>query len=252
MPAPGAVLFLRGRLAAIMLASMMPAMGTAQGPGTPTIAGGLSVAPIQLSLNSIARSVSTIVSNPGDEPLTVQVRLFRWTMHGEEEVYTPPSDAGFSPPLFRLEPHATQAVRIVAKVPPGTVERSYRLVVDQLPLADAPGQLQLPVRMVLPVFVEPTAGISRSPVLQWSARYDTRNQQVTLSVSNRGAVHARVVGLSVEAGGKTTVVAAGLAGYALAGEEREWSYKAGSVPDTLTITANIGAAPVRAAVPVTR
>lgn len=214
--------------------------------------GGLAVAPVQLALTSASRSVSTVVSNYGATPVTVQVRLYSWTMHGEDEVYGPATDAGFSPPLFRLEPHATQSVRIVAKVPPGPIERSYRLIVDQLPLAAGAGQLQLPVRMVLPVFVEPAAVVSRTPALEWSAHQDAQTKRISIGVSNRGAVHVRLVDLVAQDGIRSTVVAPGLAGYALAGQERQWSYKADNAPATLTITARDGAKTVRVTVPVTR
>lgn len=235
------------RPATALLLLLGPGTVGAQAPG-----GSLSVAPVQLSLTGLARSVSTIVSNPGTSPITVQVRLYRWTMKGEEEVYSPVDDAGFSPPMFRLEPRGTQSVRIVAKVPPGPVERSYRLVVDQLPLAGAAGQLQLPVRMVLPVFVEPAAGVPRSSSLEWSARQDTQTQRISISVRNRGSVHVRLVELTAQAGDKPTVVAPGLAGYALAGQERAWSYKADGSPKSVTITARDGAKLLRVLIPVTR
>lgn len=224
----------------------------AQTPRPQSTGGGLSVAPIRLMLSGTARSVSLVVSNPGDEPVTVQVRLFAWTMRGDEEVYDTATDIGFSPPLFRLAPHAAQSVRVVAKVPPGPVERSYRLIVDQLPLANAPGQLQLPVRMVLPVFVEPTADISRRPMLEWSAHQDAQSKKITIAVSNRGAVHARLADLAIHDGVNSAVVAPGLAGYALAGQQREWLYAADNLLESLDITAHEGARALRVTVPVTR
>lgn len=214
--------------------------------------GGLSVAPVQLSLADARRSVSTTVTNPGVDPITVQVRLYSWTMQGEEEVYEPAVDIGFSPPLFRLQPHAAQAVRVVAKTPPGAVERSYRLIVDQLPLANAPGQLQLPVRMVLPVFIEPAAGARRPPQLQWSARHDATSGRMVVAVVNRGTVHARIVNLSADDGHGATPIAAGLSGYALAGQTRSWSYRSRTAPDKLTITAESGTTPIRVTVAVAR
>lgn len=237
------------RSAAALLLLTETSAAVAQGSAPPA-GGGLSVAPVQLSLTDMSRSVSTVVSNPGADPITVQVRLYSWAMDGEEEVYTPATDAGFSPPLFQLAPQAAQSVRIVAKVPPGATERSYRLVVDQLPLANTPGQLQLPVRMILPVFVEPAQGVSRTTALEWGARYDPETKQVTVRAANRGTVHAKLVDLSVEDGDKSTVIAPGLAGYALAGQGREWSYHADSTPATLTIRAQDGATTLRVTVPV--
>jgi fimbrial chaperone protein len=237
------------RLGALIGIALTATVARATPPAGP---GGLTVAPVLLSLADARRSVSTIVTNPSEAPITVQVRLCSWTMKGEEEVYAPATDIGFSPPLFRLEPHATQAVRIVAKVPPGAIERSYRLIVDQLPLASAPGQLQLPVRMVLPVFIEPAAGASHLPQLQWSARYEAQSGLVTVAVANGGGVHARVVNLSADDGHGPVPVAPGLSGYALAGQTRSWSYRPKLAPDRLTITADIGTTTTRATVPVAR
>ena len=238
--------------AAVLLLLTGTNAASAQVSSPASFGGGLSVAPVQLSLTGVSRSVSTVVSNPGSNPVTVQVRLYSWTMRGDDEIYGPVTDAGFSPPLFRLAPHTSQSVRIVAKVPPGPIERSYRLIVDQLPLADAPGQLQLPVRMVLPVFVEPAPAASRAPLLEWSAHQNPQTKQITIGVSNQGSVHVRLVDLGVQDGTKSVVVAPGLAGYALAGQEREWSYQSSNTPAMLTIMAHDGAKLLRVTIPVTR
>ncbi len=224
----------------------------AQTTGSAAQGGGLSVAPVQLTLAEGTRSTSTIVSNPGNGPVTVQVRLFSWTMADNEEVYTRATDAGFSPPLFRLEAGGAQAVRVVAKASAGPVERSYRLVIDQLPLAGAPGQLQLPVRMILPVFIAPAPGVSRSQKLEWSARQDPKTNQVTVSVKNLGAVHAKFVELAVQDGGKSVMIAPGLAGYALAGQERSWTYKPTMAIKTLALTVQEGGKLLRTSVPLTQ
>lgn len=231
--------------AALSPVAAQTAGGAAQG-------GGLSVAPVQLTLAEGTRSTSTIVSNPGSGPVTVQVRLFSWTMAGDEEVYTPATDAGFSPPLFRLEAGGAQAVRVVAKAPAGPIERSYRLVIDQLPLAGAPGQLQLPVRMILPVFIAPAAGVSRVRQLDWSARHDPKTNQITIRVQNRGAVHAKLVELTVQDGDKSVVIAPGLAGYALAGQARSWSYKPTTSTGTLALTVQESGKLLRLSVPLSQ
>ena len=240
-------MFRRRLTVAAFLLSLLPVSAIAQ--GRPAGPGGLSVAPVQLALDEARRSTSTIVANPGDTPITVQVRLFSWSMAGEEEVYAPPTDMGFSPPIFKLPAHGSQAVRLVAKVPPGPTERSYRLIIDQLPVAGAAGQLQMPVRMVLPVFVKP-ASPSRPASLEWKAHYSAASKQIVLSVVNPGPVHVRLVNLAVDDGRARKVVATGLAGYALAGQRREWRFPADGRSTTLTITADTGPSPLRASVPV--
>ncbi|MEH3105810.1 MAG: fimbria/pilus periplasmic chaperone [Sphingomonas fennica] len=241
----------RALFAALSLAMPVAAV-LAQDVAIPAGGAGLAVAPVMLTLAGDARTVSTIVSNPGAASQTVQARLYAWTSRGEDEVYAPTDEIGFSPPLFKLAAGGTQAIRLVSKVAPGPVERSYRLIVDQLPLPDAPGQLQMPVRMVLPVFVAPAPGVVRVDRLEWNARFDAAAGIMRIRVENRGTIHAKITDLAVEDGGGSTPVAPGLAGYALAGQAREWSYRTAAAPQSLTIVAHSGPASIRAKVIVAR
>jgi fimbrial chaperone protein len=214
---------------------------------------GLSVAPVLLMLDGGHRATSTTITNPGTAEATVQARLYAWTTDGEEDLYAPTREIGFSPAVFRLAPQADQAVRLVTLVPPGPVERAYRLIIDQLPLAEQPGQLQMPVRMVLPVFVAPAAGVAVRPLLEWSARFDAGARRIRVTCVNRGTGHAKLVDLAYQAEGAAKVaIQPGLAGYALAGQRREWSVAAETAPARLTILAQAGNDPVHATIAVAR
>ena len=239
------------RLVAAVLLAGCGAIAFAQVPPRARPGGeGLAVAPVLLQLAGSTRTVSTMVSNPGKAPITVQARVMAWTVAGGEDVYTPTRDIGLSPPLFRLAPGATQAVRLVSLIAPGSVERSYRLIIDQLPIEDAPGQLQMPVRMVLPMFVAPGPGIRSEPQLNWSARYDPAAGKLFLTASNTGTAHARILDLGYEADGAVVPVASGLAGYALPGMTREWGLAASHMPETITIVATADRGKVRATIAV--
>jgi len=245
--------FRRGRhgIAAMLLSMMPAAVGAVDAPRAPQGATGLSVAPVLLLLGDRNRAVSTIVSNPGTTEATVQARLYAWSTKGEEDLYAPTRAIGFSPAVFRLAPGAQQAVRLVALAPAGPVEQAYRLVIDQLPLAETPGQLQMPVRMVLPVFVAPVGGEAGTPRLEWSARFDAAARRIRVTCVNHGTGHAKLVDLAYRTGDAPAVpIQSGLAGYALAGQTREWSVAGETAPRTFIIVATAGAHSVRATVAV--
>ena len=215
---------------------------------------GLAVAPVSLALAARDRTAATTVTNASRRPITVQVRLFRWTTAGDDDVYVPSEDVDFSPAVFRLAPGAQQKVRLLASGPAPDREGAYRLFVDQLPVAGE-GGLQLPIRMVLPVFMapaRPTPGATAGPAaLSWSAAYDAAHRTVRLAVANAGGAHQRIVDLAYAAGGRSGAIRRGLAGYALAGQTRSWIFAlpaspaAGPPPRTLTITGRLDSAPLR-------
>lgn len=196
-------------------------------PEAALASGGLSVSPITLEFGGGAAKVIE-VSNPGDAPTDVQIRLFAWANAGTEDRHTPSADIAFSPPMFRLAPGARQVVRLAAQNP-GDKEQAYRLFVDQLPSATPQNGVQMPVRMVLPLFVEPKAADLRGaekPIgaLTWRVAFDPANRKARLTATNDGPRRVRLEHLAFVRDGKPQVIAKGLAGYVLAGQARVWDF----------------------------
>lgn len=188
-------------------------------------AGSLSVSPVTLGFAQGQKAVTATVSNPGEDRVRVQVRLFRWSSAGDGETYTPTGDIGFSPPMFELAAGGRQVVRLMLRsAAPVEREAGYRLIVDQLPEPDKPG-LQMPLRMILPVFVSPKSGGSGK--LIWSLGTDEDGARV-LTATNTGQRRVKLFDLAYADAGGAHVLQPGLAGYVLAGESRTWRVPPGS------------------------
>jgi len=204
-------------------------------------AGALSVSPVMLDMSSARPTKTLEVSNPGDQPVNVQLRVFAWSGGGVDEQYAATQDIGFSPPMFQLAPGARQVVRLAARVTP-TREMSYRLFVDQIEVAPKEGGVSMPVRMALPVFLSPEG--LRTTAVQWRVQQDAEGS--LLVASNSGTRRLRVTDLRVEGAQGEQVIERGLAGYVLAGQERAWRLKSTASSGKLLVKAASDQGEIRA------
>ena len=231
-------------LALVALAAAAPAQA----------AGMLGVSPITMEFAG-KKAISVEITNPGDEEVSVQLRVFSWRTDVDGDHYEPSEDIGLSPPIFDLQPKGRQVVRMVLLTPPDeTREKAYRLFVDQLPRAEAAG-VQMPVRMVMPMFVEPqrSGGAKFRPAapsngaLQWSVARSASGETV-ITALNSGARRVRLVNLGYVTDGKPQPIQQGLAGYVLAGERRGWNVPQGMGAGPVEVTAQSEHGEVRATV----
>lgn len=121
-------------------------------------AASLRVAPIDLDVPSGTKLTTLHVWNTDKVPVRVQVRVFRWTKNGKDDVLTPTKDVVASPPIGTLKPGSENLVRIVrvATTPVGKHE-NYRVLVDQLPdpKDQKAGVVSIVVRHAIPLYFEP-------------------------------------------------------------------------------------------------
>jgi fimbrial chaperone protein len=184
-------------------------------------AGGITISQTTVVFRSGEDARTLTLLDPGAAAVRVQARLFRWHGGGTDDVYAPTRDIGFSPAIFTLEPGGAQVLRLVVLAPRAPRETAYRLFIDELPPPARAGSIALPIRLVLPVFVEGTRPAD-APALAWSA--SRRNGLVTLTAVNTGGTRVRVSDLGYRDGERRRTIIAGLAGYVLAGEQRMWSF----------------------------
>ncbi|VVD63990.1 fimbrial biogenesis chaperone [Pandoraea anhela] len=211
----------------------------------------LQVSPVIVNILPSQPATTLTLGNSGDLPIHGQLRLYAWTQRNGDNVLTPTQALIASPPILRIEPGERQIVRLVhvARKPDGN-EQSYRLLVDELPSAEATPSdgVSIRLRYSLPVFVQTSH--SRAP----SLHFDVRMAQGELEVRNDGERHAQLGATRVlDASGRSVELTRGLLGYVLAGQSRRFAVRwpAGAPPVApFTVESRIDAVPMRFAADV--
>jgi fimbrial chaperone protein len=165
-----------------LLFSALPVMANA--PSTI-----LDVAPTTLELKPGAAGLF-FVTNHGARAVTVQIEAADWRQENGRDITAPSQDLLASPPLAHIAPGARQSVRVMAR-PAGEGERAYRLLVSELPDAEAQGEgVHVLLQFSVPVFVrhDPHA----TPHLSWSAR------QGRLIAANTGAQTVKLDSVAID------------------------------------------------------
>jgi fimbrial chaperone protein len=198
----------------------------------------LQVSPISLQFAAAEQAQGLWLSNTGTQPLRAQVRVQRWFQGNDGDQLEAARDLVASPPSLEIAPGQRQLVRIVRPQPATAAqERSYRLIVDELPAGSgsalnsqplaAPAQgLQFLLRYSIPVFVAPqgpAAPVPKQSDLRSLSAQLTVGAQTHLSVANAGARRVRISQLVYEdSQGRRVMLVAGLLGYVLAGQQMRW------------------------------
>lgn len=224
----------------------------AAAPASLARAGGvLGVAPILVEFEGGATAAVVYVKNDGDVALSVQVRVMAWRNEGDEERYAPTQDVAFSPGQFTVPPGGRQVVRLALQTPAGPTERSYRLVVDQLPSTGPSTSVRMPVRMLVPVFAPPAGNVAIGPqTLAWTGVVERATHIATLRAANAGLRHVRLAELTWRAEGQDHVIAPGLAGYVLAASEWSCRFHVIGEPSVIDLTATTERGALHASVPL--
>ena len=183
-------------------------------------AAGLQVNPTSLSLPAKQRAGIFTLGNKGTEPLTAQVRVFRWEQDANGGEVLKPTDAVIaSPPMVKMEAGAQQQFRVMRVKPSDKqTEEAYRLIVNELPAPDAKPQkgIQLVMRYSLPLFVNVQNNAEAK--LNWRAEKNA-NGKTVLVAENSGTAHAQLsnINLQTASAKEPLTLAGGLAGYVLPG-----------------------------------
>lgn len=193
----------------------------------PALAGEFSVNPVRLDLGPTARSGALEVRNEGEHPLGFQVRAKEWTQDPQgRDHYLDTADLVFFPKIMTVEPRQERVVRVGVKRPAGTVEKAYRLYIEELPgnarAGEAKGaQIHLLIRFGAPVFVAP---LKPEDGLQLP-HVDLTRGEVSLSATNTGNRHQVVQGIrlkGLDAAGKEVYAVSLADRYLLAGATKTY------------------------------
>jgi fimbrial chaperone protein len=176
----------------------------------------IRVAPVMLEPLPGANSTTLTLINEEEKPVSVQVRVMRWTQENGKDVLTPTTNVVASPPLVQLKPDQHYLIRVVrTDKSRAAQEEAYRLLVDEVPdPANArPGAVAMVVRQSIPVFF--AAEDHRVSIVDWSIA--PNGDKAELVATNRGTRRLRLSDIVIEAHDGPVYQQAGLVGYILPG-----------------------------------
>ena len=183
-----------------------------------------SVSPLRVYMNA-NEGISVIrVGNPSNKPVTFRLEAFTWADSKAFNELQPTTDLLAVPPVFEVDAGESQVIRIAMRdsveFPDGVAERTYRLVLNQVPTAVGKREgVSFAYRINMPLFV---ASPSAKPQAIWSVNKDDSDRPL-LTLANEGNAHIQVDNLQLT-DGETEAKIFNLksGGYIFAGERRSW------------------------------
>lgn len=127
------------------------------------------------------------IANRGTGDTLLQLSVMSWSQDASGDVLTPTRDVLANPGVFLLKGGDEQVARFALRSPWDIKERSYRIVVQEVPRQRVENGLATVLRLLVPVFV-PTPNPNVS--MEWSARATPEGVEIT--AHNAGNVHVQV------------------------------------------------------------
>jgi len=219
--------------------------------GGPVRAQGLRVLPVNIQMTPGQRATTMTVVNEGSATTAIQIRAYAWNQpHGNDQLDAS-DEVVASPPLVSIAPGAKQLIRLVLRHSPQGREATYRILLDQIPVAGEPGVVQIVLRMSIPIFAQ--SEVRGLPHLLFHIESDA-GQSYLVGV-NDGLRHEVIRDIMLLASdGRKLRTESSASPYILAGATRRWPIALqGSPPlksKTLQLTAHADTIPIEQQVPV--
>lgn len=176
----------------------------------------LQVAPTTIDMTAPDSASVLNLRNSAKKPVSVQVRVFRWSQKNGVESLEPTKNVVASPPSAKLSPGQEYVVRVVrVGKAPVAGEESYRVLVDEVPVKGnvSGGAVKFVLRQSIPVFFKGEE--ATKPKVTWTVERGAKG--AVLKATNTGASRLRISDLKATQGGKAVATREGLVGYVLGG-----------------------------------
>ena len=188
-------------------------------------AAGLQMIPIRLGLDSETPAAILTAINTGTDDVVYQLSVSEWSQgpDGRDQL-VPTRDVLANPGIFTVRAGNQQLIRLGLRTGAAPKERSYRVIVQELPQPNRPGKgLQTLLRVSIPLFIP-----AQSPVtdMRWTLRPGPDGAKLT--GINNGSVHVQITGVQITAtNGADAPPAARMSVYLLPGVSREMAIGGG-------------------------
>jgi fimbrial chaperone protein len=190
-------------------------------------ASSFTVNPIRVSLSGKNQSALLTLQSQSNEEIRFKVLVQEWKQSPQGEMQLKETkDIVVYPGLLTLAPNEERKLRIGSTVPAGTVERSYRVFVEELPPLKAPqtankSEIKVLTKMGVPIFVSPAKPTAAGTVEGMALA----KGKLAFTVKNTGNVFFLVQSVRVKAlnsAGAGTFEKNVEGWYVLAGGTRVW------------------------------
>lgn len=133
------------------------------------------------------------VANRGDDDALIQLSVLAWSQSpdGGDDL-TPTRDVLGNPGVFMLKAGAQQVARFALRVGQSGTERSYRIVVQEVPRRNNPNSVTTILRLLVPIFVVPP-----NPTVAIAWDMERGPDGMTVTAHNRGNVHVQIKSITL-------------------------------------------------------
>ena len=203
----------------------------------------VTLAPVRIFFDTGTTTAILTVTNKSENSLTLQLKSFAWQQDEEgKDIYLPTEDIIFFPKIFRIEKDEEKLVRLGTKTPHGSLEKTYRLFLEEVP---EPRQAQgatvkILMRAGVPIFIAPLQDEVKGSI----AGAVVEKGALSLTILNEGTSHFIVrkitaKGISVMGNEVFSTEAGG--GYLHAGNSKSFNIElpADSCPQAKTLEISI-------------
>ncbi len=137
--------------------------------GGPSYAITLSIRPVKVFLDPASGTEKLYLENTSSDAVDLQVRAYAWSQDAAgKDVYAETSELVVFPKIFKVGAGEERMLRIGTKQKPGAVERSYRIYLEEIPVAHrqtGPGPaIHMLTRVGIPVFLSPVKSAGKGKI----------------------------------------------------------------------------------------
>ena len=160
----------------------------------PVHAADLQVSPVRINLDAQTTNAVMTLINRGNSDTLLQLSVAVWSQDASGDVLVPTREILANPGVFLLKAGEQQVAPFALRVPPDVKERSYRIVIQEVPRQRVENGLATVLRLLVPVFV---ATPNPNAAIEWSARPDPAG--LMLVAHNIGNVHVQLKTIKLSA-----------------------------------------------------
>jgi fimbrial chaperone protein len=217
-----------------------------------------NVSPLKIVLSGKSSSALLEITNQSAESLRLQLSVSAWDQSPSGEILLGATDdIILFPPLLTVEPGELRKIRLGAVTARGAAEKTYRVVLEELPAMKSSstggGQVRVLTRMTIPVFFEPSKVVSSGQI----DGLTMQNATASFEIRNNGSTHftPQHIRLTGKGAGGQAVATHEISGwYILAGGTRRFDVPLSPADcrrlKSLTVEAQTEAGPLNAEVEV--